>query len=209
LISCAETEKQKQKRLEKERIAFVKDSIAKREAFVKDSIATAQRIQDSIKNAEIIRTHKNLFKVNGDDFSNIKWYKHKNTPRYIVEKGIFLYFGMTDNTPTILRFKYQYSASDWLFIKEMIFNIDGEIFNVIPDDMKRDCNRLIWEWYDTYVVNNNAGITQRFIEKLINAKQAKVKLVGSQYSEVITITPKQIKAMKQTYDYYKALGGKI
>ena len=207
LVGCGESEEEKQLKIKLERESFIKDSIAQRELFILDSTVKAQKKQDSIKNAEYIKTNKKLFRIKKDEFSNQVWYFHKNTPQHIDVDGILIYFTLNNDKPYILRFRYQYEDDDWLFIKGMVFNIDGEIFNIVPSKMNTDHRDYIWEWFDTYVGSDKEGVSKRFIEKLANAKQAKVKLVGRYYEEVVNITPKQIKAIKETYDYYKALGG--
>ena len=183
---------------------FVRDSIARAE-FVKDSIATAKH------NDEVIARCSNLFNVKKDEFNNITWVKPKNAPKYRNQNGVYCYFATKDGRATrIFRFVYQYSAEDWLFIRFMIFNIDGENITIIPD-METDCGYggIIWEWCDESVNNNTSGIDEDFIKKIANAKSVKVKMVGRQYSDIRTLSAAQIKSIKNTYEYYLALGGKF
>ena len=186
------------------RAEFVRDSIVRAE-FVKDSIATAKR------NDEVIARCSNLFNVKKDEFSNITWVKPKEAPKYRNKNAVYCYFATEDGKAThIFRFVYQYSAEDWLFIRFMIFNIDGENITIIPD-METDCGYggIIWEWCDEPVNNNTSGIDEDFIKKIANAKSVKVKMVGNQYSDIRTLSAAQIKSIKNTYEYYLALGGKF
>lgn len=77
--------------------------------------------------------------------------KHKNEPKYRNQNGVYLYFQVDQNgKPENLRFCIQYEDDDWLFIRNMIFNIDGENITFIPNDMETDCGNggRIWEWCD-------------------------------------------------------------
>lgn len=145
-----------QKRLERERARFVADSLAKRELFVADSIAKAkirkQEIADSIRVVEFETKNKVFFTFKKDEFSNVVWIKPKNTPNYRASNAIYCYFALVDNKPQNFRFVFQYYAEDWLFIKNMVFNIDGENYCITPT-METDCGYggKIWEWCDTKV----------------------------------------------------------
>ena len=187
-----------------------------REEFVEDSIVVedeviAVTVPTPILNYEVIARYSKLFNVKKDEFNNITWVIPKDAPKYRNENGVYCYFATNeDSTATpIFRFVYRYSAENWLFIQYMIFNIDGENITITPD-MKTDCGYggTIWEWCDELVKNNNInGINKDFIKKIANAKSVKVKMVGSKYSEIRTLSAAQIKSIKNTYEYYLALDG--
>ena len=145
-----------QKRLEQERARFVADSLAKREQFVSDSIAKAkvreQEIADSIRVVEFESKNKAHFKYKKDEFSNIVWIQPNNAPNYRATNAIYCYFALVDNKPQNFRFVFQYYAEDWLFIENMVFNIDGENYCIAPT-METDCGYggKIWEWCDKKV----------------------------------------------------------
>lgn len=183
---------------------FVKDSIAKAE-FVRDSIANVQH------NAEVIEKCKNLFTFKKDEFSNKTWVEPKSAPKYRNQNGIYCYFS-TENgkAETNFRFVCQYCAYDWLFIRSIIFNIDGENVTIIPN-METDCGNggQIWEWCDESVNYSSSGIDEEFIRKISNASTVKIKFNGRQYYDTRTLNSSQIKAIKDAYDYYVALGGKF
>lgn len=203
-VSCGNSSTSNVEKARIEREQFIKDSIARVE-FVKDSIATAQR------NAEVIKRCANLFTIKKDEFSNNSWVKPKVAPKYRNRNGAYCYFCMNDGKPNTFRFVYQYYSDDWLFIRNMIFNIDGEKFTIIPK-METDCGGgKIWEWCDTYVSGGDSeySVNENFISKLANSKSVKIKMNGSQYYDTRTLTAEQIKAIKDTYEYYLALGGKF
>ena len=74
--------------------------------------------------------------------------------------------------------------------------------------METDCAYgKIWEWCDESVNKNTSNITEEFIKRIANATSVKIKLNGRQYYDTRTLNPTQIKTIKDTYDYYLALGG--
>ena len=133
----------------------------------------------------------------------------KTAPKSVNRNGVYCYFVMYEGKPVTLRFRYQYYSDEWLFIESMIFNIDGENITIIPD-MDTDCGDggKIWEWCDEAVIGGNS-VDEKFIAKIANAKSVKVKMNGSQYYDTRVLTAEQIKSIKDTYEYYKALGGKF
>lgn len=200
------------KRLTQEQL----DSIAKVKADsvrVADSIAAVQkRRADSIAAAkkkereEILSKLSRKFRFSEDEFNDRTWVYHSTTPKYTNRNSIHLYFQKdADNQASNLRFRVQYEAGDWLFIKNMIFNVDGENITFIPDDMETDCGNggRIWEWCD-----EAAQYNQELVNKIANAKTVKVKFNGRQYYDTKTMSSKELQAFKETLDYYKALDGK-
>ena len=189
-----------------------------REQFVKDSMARVQFVRDSIAFAKRVDELKPLFTEKSDEFSSSVWVEPKSAPKYANRNGVYLYFEKKDGKAQNLRFKWQYYASEWLFIKNMVFNIDGQNIRIAPS-METDCGNggMIWEWCDESVVSGTSvgnedtltEINEKFISLLANATSVKVKMNGSQYYDTRTLTAEQIKSIKDTYDYFKALGGKI
>ena len=181
---------------------------AERQKFIADSLAKEQARLDAI-NLEAIEKYKPLFNEETDEFSDFVWVTPKTAPKFVNRNGVYCYFVMHGGKPVTLRFRYQYYADEWLFIESMIFNIDGENITIIPD-MDTNCGDggKIWEWCDEAVVGGNS-VDEKFIAKIANAKSVKVKMNGSQYYDTRVLTAEQIKSIKDTYEYYKALGGKF
>ena len=169
-----------------------------------DSIIKAQRLKDSIRLDSINKlkkSYENKFTFKKDEFSDKVWVEPKSCPKYRNRNGIYCYFAMENNKPTDnFRFVFQYYAEDWLFIRNIIFNIDGENFTIYPN-METDCGGgYIWEWFDENYSNN-----LDLIKKIGNGKSVKMKLNGSQYYNIKTLTKQQIKDIKDMYDYYMML----
>ena len=53
------------------------------------------------------------------------------------------------------------------------------------------------------------GINEKFIKKLAYAKSVKIKMNGRQYYNTRVLTKNQIKNIKDSYEYFIALGGKF
>jgi len=200
LYSCSGTTKNA------ERIKFVRDSIARAE-FVRDSIARVEFVKDSIAKVEqnnaIIAKCKTKFTHKQDEFSDVVWVTPKSAPKYRNMNGVYCYFAMENDVATNLRFVFQYHSDEWLFIRNMIFNIDGENITIAPK-METDCGNggRIWEWCDV-----SALLYPDVVKKIANSKSVKVKMNGSQYYDTRTLTSAQIASIKETYEYYLALGG--
>lgn len=151
-----------------------------------------------------IKELKQYFTEKKDEFSDVKWVEPKSRPKYTNQNGYCMYFSVNNGVASNPRFLIQYESDKWLFIKNMIFNIDGENITFTPEKMETDCGNggRIWEWCDEY-----AGNLEPLIKKIAYAKSVKIKLVGKQYYNIKTMSQKQIQYFKYSYEYYKALGG--
>ena len=189
------------------RTSYIQDSIenVKREAAEervrmieqarKDSL---EHLQDSINAIKVASLIKN-FRVSNDDFSSKTWYEHNNSPRYRNSNGFYFYFAVDENIGVgPLRMVLQYYDDDWLFIKNIIFSIDGVTFFFSPEDMKRDNKGgYIWEWFDESI-----DYQSDLVQALINANSVKIKLNGSDYYDTRTLSSKQLVALKETFELY-------
>lgn len=205
MVSCESTNNEQTTNTEKVASPKVDET---RKAAIADSIAKAKQKNDSIakqKNDSIINVAKGKVVVKSDEFSDRVWVEPKSAPKYRNRNGIYCYFAMENNKPTDnFRFVFQYYAEDWLFIRSIIFNIDGENITIYPN-METDCGGgYIWEWFD-----ENYSYDLELIQKIANAKSVKMKLNGRQYYDTRTLTSTQINDIKLIYEYYKALGGKF
>lgn len=159
--------------------------------------------QDSL-NAIKVKELKQYFYEERDEFNGITWVFPKTKPKYTNQNGYYMYFQKYNSYGTTPRFRIQYESDSWLFIRQMIFNIDGENITFTPEKMETDCGNggRIWEWCD-----EPANDLEPLISKIAYAKSVKIKMVGQQYYDVKTMTPKQIEYFKYSYEYYKAING--
>lgn len=172
---------------------------AKIEAAKRDSL-------DAVKKAEqkaLIAKLNKHFVYKEDEFEGKSWVRHNSAPRYNNINGVSLYFQQNaSGNVSNLRFRVQYYADDWLFIRKMIFNIDGENVSFFPEQMERDNDSMIWEWCDEPYANN-----RELVNLIASAKSVKIKFIGDTYSDVRTMSSAHLKAFKETLEFYRALGG--
>ena len=170
-----------------------------------DEPETDVRPIDTVK----VKKMEKSFNIKLDEFSNdnTKWYTTKSAPKYSNANGIYCYFQTENGVPGNFRFRVQYYDDDWLFFTHIQFSIDGKAYEYVPNSTNTDSGNggYIWEWFDESVKNSD----KELINALANAKSAKIKFVGRKYYDVKTITSGQIKAINETIELYKALGGKF
>ena len=148
----------------------------------------------------LVKKLKPLFRNKTDEFSTDKttWITPRESAKYRNMNGIYCYFSSNN-----LRFVFQYHSDSWLFFSKCQFLIDGKAFEYTPSNQKRDNDETgITEWFDDPVDATNKDI----IMALSNTKSAKLKLIGDNYVDYKVISKKQITSIKNTLDYYKALG---
>lgn len=159
--------------------------------------------QDSTK----IKYLKRFFYSKKDEFDpkSSVWHIPKSAPKYNNRNGLYCYFQSNDGMPSNLRFRMQYYADDWLFIKKVRFSIDGKAFEFIPYDTETDSGNggKIWEWFDEPMGKSNTEL----LNALANAKSAKIKFIGRQYHKIKTISNVQIRDIKRSLELFKAMGG--
>ncbi len=186
----------------KEDSTRVADSIQAVEKAKNDSIILAKKKANEERIAKLAKN----FRVSGDEFTESQWIYNNVTPKYTNRNSIHLYFQMKGKQATNLRFRVQYESDDWLFIRKMIFNVDGENITFIPEKMDTDCGNggRIWEWCD-----ESASYNQTLVSKIAKAKVVKIKFDGRQYYDKKTMSSKELNAFKETFEYYRLLGGSL
>lgn len=190
----------------KERIAIITNR-SKEDAEIKEKERIeklkAELIVDTVK----VKEMEKYFTLVEDEFSNNNeiWYRPKSAPQYTNRNGIFCYFQTEKGIPKNLRFRVQYYADDWLFIRKVQFSIDGNAFEYIPSNVDTDhSGGKIWEWFDEKLTPSD----KEMIYALANAENAKVKFIGSKYHNIKHVSNQQILDIKRTLELYEALGGK-
>ena len=158
---------------------------------------------DSIKIKEL----SPYFNFEKDEFDvrRTQFIKPKSAPKFINKNAVYFYFGEINGVVGNLRLKIQYYAKNWLFIEKYIFNIDGFPIEFIPSVVKRDNDSMIWEWSDEEMTPFEASL----IDALEYCKTVKIKFVGRDYSDVRTLSAKEVTDIKRAIELYKAKGGSI
>ena len=174
-----------------------------------NQIVDSSFISPSVNTDSILEIMKNDFRFSKDEFDDEGkvWVELINQPSSRRINAYYCYFQMNgDKSVSNFRFVLQYESDDWLFIRNCIFNIDGDNIEFVPHKMERDNEGgRIWEWFDESVGRNNIGL----IRKISKAKNVKVKLVGDQYYDTRTISSKQIASIGKVLEYYEKMGGKF
>lgn len=177
----------------------------------KDSVSTdsdeSSEKGDMVINVDsVIAAHRSDFTFRKDEFENKIWVEPKNAPKYTNVNRIYCYFLLRDKTASDFRFRIQYAADDWLFIKTIMFNLGNDkILTFEPEEMQRDNETSIWEWCDEQIDDKNESL----ISALAYSKSVKVKFCGRQYFRTRDMTSKELEYIKKTYEFYQALGGKF
>lgn len=163
--------------------------------------AEEARLQE--RKAELDKLSKN-FNQKKDEFSNKIWIFPKDSPKYRNRNATYCYFMKQNREVRNFRFVFQYVNSDWLFIKDLIFNIDGKVFEYRRLDFNTDCRGgQIWEWCDLQLSDID------LIRALEKAKSIKIKMNGDKYYDTRTLNSATITSIQETIKYYKALGGRF
>jgi len=198
--AAAAAEAQKKAAAEAEALAAAK---VKEEAKAKEEAAAKAEQQAAL--AQMVKSV--------DEVEGVTWYQDKAAPEYINENGIFAYFGVIDEQVTDLHLKIQYSGETWIFIRNYVFNIDGQKYEIDPGllgaerDMSTDFNAPgVWEYHDESL-DDKSEI--EMLNQLIQSKKTILRLEGDQRKEDRTISAAQKAALKRTLDAYLAAGGKI
>lgn len=180
------------------------------------SLENTMRNTGSVKNAdklpeidksEIDKIKKDFVESHDEfDAAGLVWYTPKDAPKHVDRNGIYLYFGKDETSMKSLRLRIQYYADEWLFINQIIFNIDGKVYRFFPTKMERDSGNggKIWEWADEAIQDES---DKDLVNALVNAKSAKMKLIGAQYYKIKAITKGQLASMRKTLQLYNAFGG--
>lgn len=170
--------------------------------------ATIQKVSDiNVSTIDSVKVNnlQHLFTEKKDEFENSTWVQPKSQPPYRNQNGAYLYFSKNSSGVGNLRFVMQYAAEDWLFIENVKFIVDGKNFEYHTGRWKTDHDSEIWEWSDQPLSASDMAM----IEAIATGKSVKYRLNGSQYYKDKTLSAKYIKGIKNTLEYYKALGGKV
>ena len=173
------------------------------EIIWKEQEINKEPIVDSLKINEL----SPLFRFEEDDFSveGKTCIIPKTAPKYINRNGIFCYFSKTRDGIMDFRLRIQFHSDEWLFIKKYNFSIDGIAYEYVPYDVETDSgDGKIWEWIDVAVENQELV---DIIKAISSAETAKIKFVGRQYSDIKSISKKELISISNTIQLFEAMGG--
>lgn len=80
-----------------------------------------------------------------------------------------------------------------------------QIYSVTPDDVERDNDADVWEWYNLVVQEADC----QMLTDIANADEVVVRMNGRQYYKDVKLSSTQIEAFKNTLYAYWGSGGRI
>lgn len=180
--------------------ASAEKAIKAREEEERRRREAAEREERRRREAAVANLRKKYDKVR-----EVTWYHDRSTPEgHHSGSRVYLYMGQRDGGDPWLRFVIRYTGSDWLFIENYIFKIDGKTYtiNTRYGEVERDNGyTTIWEWYDT-----NAGTKELEIARAIaDSKEAIIRYEGRQYYHDRTITAEEKRAIRNILTAYETL----
>lgn len=212
LVACGESAKQRQEReaAEAQRradsIAQVEAEKAKLEQNRLDSIKSAEKraarlAADSTVRAELL---PDFTEDRNADGSGASLYSIKGSPKNHKNNSAFLSFRVDNGSAREIFLNVSYFGNDWIIINRASLLIDNDdpVDLSIQDEVSRNVNTdaSCSEWFKSELYSGT-------LDKLMEAKSIKVKLVGEEREKTITLNSKQVADMQKTIKLYRAFGG--
>lgn len=178
--------------------------------FGKDDNVAESEAEAATANAEVkpkidealVAKLQSHFNTKTDEFTGETWVEHKGIPKHRNKNNIYTYFALQDGKPINPRLVIQYEGSDWLFVKDCIIMSDmGKL--VASGQFERDNNSRVWEWLDMHLTSDQL----QMLGTVAIGEGFKMRYNGRQYYHDRNITKKEQEIIKETLDYYYALGG--
>lgn len=147
------------------------------------------------------------FEVIEDKVSGTKAYMHKNIPYKRRLTG--LQTGIMHDVQSdylYIRRIIQYKGDDWLFIKSFDVYTDGMKHAEEVAEFKRDhSGGTVYEWHEKNVRNSDYDM----LNFIMFSRDATIRFHGENYRRDHTILEKEKVALKETFELFEALGGKL
>lgn len=147
------------------------------------------------------------FIIKKDEFSENKIcvYLHKSFSIFDNVNSTSCYFTTSNEGIQPLRFNLKFYNDDWIFIKHLSLLIDSNVFTIYPIDIINTDTKggMISE-----IVDEDISYKYDLIKALYRANNVKIKIYGSQYYDIRTVSKKELNAIKETISLYKIMGGK-
>lgn len=186
-----------------------------------DSIRTAdslakvqQQEQEAIKQQNEARKQElsKNFRVETDEFSDYSLVYYKSIPKGNFCTSFHLCFQLSESgVASNLQLCCHHISADGLLINKFVFNIDGKNYTYetsiieTEDDSKVIGGDLYFcEWLDI-----NASKCKDIVQAIAICSSCKIKIIGSEGNNTVTLSREQLSAFKDTLEYYKLLGGKL
>jgi len=144
-----------------------------------------------------------------DDFTDTTYYQDKSSPKInsANSTSLFIYVGAKKGGSPSAFLRMQSYGGDYLFIKKVLFKIDGKTFQLTPssDEAETIPGKVeAFDWFDRTMTSTEISLVQW----IINSKKTVMRIQGTRNYKDLTITSTQKKALARMLTVYSGLGGK-
>jgi hypothetical protein len=144
-----------------------------------------------------------------DDFTESTYYADKSGPKFnsANSTALYIYVGAKKGQKTVAYLRMQAYGGDYLFIKKVLFKVDGETFQLTPSSDEAETipgQVQAFDWFDRTMTSTEISLVQW----IINSKKTVMRIQGTRNYKDLTITSTQKKALARMLTVYKGLGGK-
>ena len=162
-----------------------------------------------------LKNHQNLklpllkCRKKTDDFTGQTTYQDKSSPK-ILETGsrtdLFIYVATLKGVKPAAFLRMQAYGGDYLFIKKVLFNVDGKTFQltISSDEAETFPGQVeAFDWADRTMTSKEFSLVQW----IINSKKTVMRIQGTRNYKDLTVTSTQKKALARMLTVYKGVGG--
>lgn len=146
---------------------------------------------------------RQYFRSEIDKVENIKWISHKKTPRFIQNKTIYTYLGDV-NGKVWPRVVIGFQKTDWIFMKQIIINVDGATYNIDVNSLERKTDIVGDGTIIEYVDLRATPELEKIMWAAAHGKKSVVRFQGEQYHYDFEVNSQQKQALKHIWGYYRA-----
>ena len=145
--------------------------------------------------------------VSRDEMEGVDWYYSQAFRSRVLDNNIRAYIGK-QGSRVWLRFEMTYEGNEWLFVRSVLFKVDGETYelkNGFLDSWEVDnYGSTVWEWKSEVVDKYK----WKLINKISESQKATMRYRGQQYRHDREISNEEKLALKAVISYYLQIGGK-
>ncbi len=171
-----------------------------------------RRLKDDAEHAIDMQRYDYLssrVRIKDDPAINREFIFHINSPHYVNSRNhiCYLYISKSPSgTYGHLRFRVGYTRSNWVFIDNISFNIDGITFSV-PFDEYDELDDVISggqvsEWID---IQMDTQADEYLLEQLIDADEAYVNFLGRNERYSRQLTSSDLRALADMLEYHRLM----
>ena len=155
------------------------------------------------RTAAIARTTKGLTKKY-DKVSGHTLYKHPYSPKYVNTRStVYLTMGKIRGGEYPLLLTTSYTASNWLFVREVQVYVDGVTYGLTSGKFERGNNSSIWEWK----TEEASYVQMTVLREMAHGKEVIIAYTGTNFRKDKTMSGRDKLALRKMLDAYDAVNG--